>query len=105
MTTKLMTTKPRTDADAPLRGIARLLHRNWWQTLDRPAWAALRLALLYGVLLFAVPWLILKGPPVMSPSVLAFAQAAEDGRATLHEAAIKARPAIGLRTHGSGGTK
>lgn len=100
-----MTPKPHADADVPLRGVARLLHRIGWQTLDRPALVTLRLALFYGVLLFAVPWLILKGPNVMSPSVVAFAQAAEDGRATLHAAAIKARPAIGLRAHGSGGTK
>ncbi|MGA8032384.1 MAG: hypothetical protein WCB48_08305 [Casimicrobiaceae bacterium] len=100
-----MTPKPHADADVPLRGVARLLHRIGWQTLDRPALVTLRLALFYGVLLFAVPWLILKGPAVMSPSVVAFAQAAEDGRATLHAAAIKAQPAMGLRTHGSGGTK
>ena len=100
-----MTLKPHTDPDAPLRGIARLLHWISWQTLDRSALVTLWQALFYGVLLFAVPWLILKGPAVMSPSVLAFAQAAEDGRATLHAAAIKAQPAIVLRIHGAGGTK
>lgn len=100
-----MTTKPHAAADVPLRGMARLLHWTGWQTLDRPALVTLRLALFYGVLLVAVPWLILKGPAVMSPSVLAFARAAEDGRATLHAAAIKAQPAIELRAHGSGSTK
>jgi hypothetical protein len=100
-----MPPKPHPDTDAPLLGIARLLHRNWWQTLDRPVLVTLRLALFYGVLLFAVPWLILNGPTVMSPSVPAFAQAAVDGRATLHAAAVEAQPAIGLRGRGAVGTK
>ena len=92
-----MTTKPRSDADVPLTGIARMLHLISWPALERPTWVTLRLVLFCAALLFAVPWLILKGPIVMSPSLPAFARAAEDGRATLHAAAVKARPAIRLR--------
>ena len=93
-----MTTKPHTDTGVAPGGYARMLHWIWWRILDRPAWVTLRLALFYTVLLLAVPWLILNGPAVMPPSVRAFAQAAEDGRATLHNAAVKAQPAIRLRS-------
>ena len=80
------------------RSIADLLLRFVsWHRLDRPARIAVGLAMLYVALLFAAPWLIREGPAVMSPAVPAFAQAAEDGRATLHTAAIKAQPAIRLR--------
>ena len=91
-----MTTKPHTDPDVAPWGFARVLHGISRRMLDRPAWVTLRLTLFYTVLLFAVPWLILNGPAVMPPSIRAFAQAAEDGRATLHNAAAKAQPAIRL---------
>ena len=92
--------KPLPDIDLHQGAIAQLLRRFSWRRLDRSALATLRLALLCAALLVAIPWLIFKGPVVMSPAVPAFTQAAEDGRATLHAAAVKARPAIVLRKHG-----
>jgi len=81
------------------RSIADLLLRFLsWHRLDRPARIAVGLAVLYAALLFAAPWLIREGPAVMSPAVPAFAQAAEEGRATLHAAAVKARPAMVRRS-------
>lgn len=81
------------------RGMADLFLRfRSWHRLDRPARIVVGVAALYAALLLATPWLIREGPAVMSPAVPAFTQAAEDGRATLHAAAVKARPAIGLRS-------
>lgn len=89
--------KPPPDIDLHQGAIAQLLRRFSWRRLDRSTLVTLRVALLYAALLVAIPWLIFKGPAVMSPAVPAFTQAAEDGRATLHAAAVEARPAIVLR--------
>ena len=90
--------KPFSDTRLHDRGIAApLLRFLSWQRLDRPARLVVGLAVLYAGLLLAAPWLIREGPAVMSPAVPAFTQAAEDGRATLHAAAVKARPAIVVR--------
>ena len=90
--------KPHPDAEVPEHGFMQILRRFSWRRPGSPDRASLCLILLYAALLLAVPWLILEGPAVMSPSVPAFAQAAEDGRATLHAAAVKAHPAIEIRT-------
>ncbi|MGE5087700.1 MAG: hypothetical protein ACM3QY_01130 [Candidatus Levyibacteriota bacterium] len=91
--------KPHSDATLRDRGIADLLLRFFpWPRLDRPARIVVAVAALYAALLLATPWLIREGPAVMSPAVPAFTQAAEDGRATLHAAAVKARPAIVMRS-------
>lgn len=89
--------KPPPDVDLRQGAFAQLLRRFTWRRLDRSALVTLRLALFYAALLVAIPWLIFKVPSVMSPAVPAFTQAAEDGRATLHAAAIEARPAVVLR--------
>ena len=89
--------KPHPDAEVPGHGFMQMLRRFSWRTSGSPDRASLCLILLYAALLLAVPWLILEGPAVMSPSVPAFAQAAEDGRAPLHAAAVKAHPAIEIR--------
>ncbi|MBU6483655.1 MAG: hypothetical protein KGL70_10210 [Betaproteobacteria bacterium] len=89
--------KPHPDIDLRQGAIAQLLRRLSWRRLDRSTLVMLRLALLCAALLVAIPWLIAKGPIVMSPAVPAFTQAAEDGRVTLHAAAVEARPAVVLR--------
>jgi hypothetical protein len=89
--------KPHPDAEVPEPGFAPMLRRVSWHAPGSPDRASLCLILLYAALLLAVPWLIFMGPEVMSPSIPAFAQAAEDGRATLHTAAVKAHPAIEIR--------
>ena len=89
--------KPPRDIDLRQGAIESLRRRLPWRRMDRSTLVMLRLALLCAALLVAIPWLIAKGPIVMSPAVPAFTQAAEDGRATLHAAAVEARPAIVLR--------
>lgn len=89
--------KSHPEADVPGHGFLQMLRRLSWRAPGSPDRASLCLILLYAAILLAVPWLILEGPAVMSPSVPAFAQAAEDGRATLHAAAVKAHPAIEIR--------
>ncbi|MGC1818390.1 MAG: hypothetical protein WA900_12145 [Casimicrobiaceae bacterium] len=93
--------KPPADLEFQHGILAQLLRRFSRRAPDRAALVALRLALLCVALLVAIPWLIVKGPAVMSPAVPAFTQAAEDGRVTLHAAAVKARPAIVLRKKGA----
>lgn len=93
--------KPQPGDEVPGHGFVPMLRRVSLQVPGRSDRASLCLILLYAVLVLAVPWLIFMGPEVMSPSIPAFAQAAEDGRATLHAAAVKAHPAIGIRDSGA----
>ncbi len=90
--------KPPADLEFQRGILAQLLRRFSRRAPDRAALVALRLVLLCAALLVAIPWFIVKGPVVMSPAVPAFTQAAEDGRVTLHAAAVEARPAIVIRS-------
>lgn len=79
------------------RALMQLLRWLSWRPLDDPARATLRVIVVCATMLAVALWLVVKGPAVMSPSVPAFALAAEDGRATLQAAVAKAAPALSLK--------